>query len=47
MGYTYNPKKSIILKHHDCLTSWDNLDDMTRSYDYNVVTTSINLYTEE
>ena len=36
--------KNEILKNHDCMCAWDDLkDDLTRSYDCNVVDTSIKL----
>jgi len=38
LGYVYDPQgKNEVLLHHGCLTDWANLDEETRSYDYNVV----------
>lgn len=43
MGYTYNPENDCIQKHHKCICPWDELDEMTQSYDCNVVDTSIKM----
>lgn len=43
MGYTSGTEKCMIQKRHDCLTAWDKLDELTRSYDCNVVDTSLKL----
>ena len=41
MGYTYNPENDSVKKHHKCICPWDELDEMTQSYDCNVVDTTI------
>lgn len=43
MGYTYNPENDCVQKHHKCICPWNELDEMTRSYDYNVVDTTIKM----
>lgn len=43
MGYTYSPDHNCIQKHHRCICSWQELDEMTQSYDCNVVDTTIKL----
>lgn len=43
MGYTYNPENDCIQKHHKCICPWDELDEMTQSYDCNVVDTAIKM----
>lgn len=47
LGYSYGPKKDMISKEHDCLIDWDQLDDLARSYDYDVVDTSFRLTIEQ
>lgn len=41
MGYTYNPVNDCVQKHHKCICHWDDLDEVTKSYDCNVVDTTI------
>lgn len=41
MGYTYNPENDCVQKHHKCICPWNELDEMTQSYDCNVVDTTI------
>ena len=41
MGYTYNPENDCAQKHHKCICPWNELDEMTQSYDCNVVDTTI------
>ena len=43
MGYTYNPENDCVQKHHKCICSWNELDEMTQSYDCNVVDTTIKM----
>lgn len=43
MGYTYNPVNDYIQKHHRCISSWKELDEITQSYDCNVVDTTIKM----
>ena len=43
MGYIYDEVNDCVRKHHRCLRSWDELDEVTRSYDCNVVDTTIRL----
>lgn len=43
MGYTYNPENDCVQKHHKCICSWDDLDEITQSYDCNVVDTTIKM----
>lgn len=43
MGYTYAPKKHYVLLHHTGIDQWDKFDECTRSYDCNVVDTTIKL----
>lgn len=42
-GYTYAPQNDHVRKYHKCICSWDGLDEMTQSYDCNVVDTSIKM----
>lgn len=44
MGYTYNPENDCVQKHHKCICPWDELDEMTQSYDCNVVDTTIKMF---
>lgn len=41
MGYTYNPENDCVQKRHKCICPWNELDEMTQSYDCNVVDTTI------
>ena len=43
MGYTYNPENDCVQKHHKCICPWNELDEMTQSYDCNVVDTTIKM----
>lgn len=43
MGYTYNPINDCVQKHHKCICHWDDLDEVTQSYDCNVVDTTIKM----
>ena len=43
MGYTYNPINDCVQKHHKCICHWDDLDEVTQSYDCNVVDTTIKI----
>ena len=43
MGYTYNPENDCVQKYHKCICPWDELDEMTQSYDCNVVDTTIKI----
>lgn len=43
MGYTYNPVNDCVQKHHKCISHWDDLDEVTQSYDCNVVDTTIKM----
>lgn len=44
MGFVYGDSKNYVKKHHKCMCDFDKLDsDETRSYDCNVVDTTIKL----
>lgn len=43
MGYSYNSKNSHEKKYHRCMCHWDNLDEITKSYDCNVIDTTIKM----
>lgn len=44
MGYIYDPKGDCVKKHHECMCSWFDLnDEITQSYDCNVVDTTIKI----
>lgn len=43
MGYTYDPENDCVHKCHKCIRSWNELDEVTRSYDCNVVDTTIKM----
>ena len=47
MGYTYNPENDCVKKYHRCLCSWEKLDEETKSYDCNVVDTTIKMAYKE
>lgn len=47
MGYTDSNSNDYIQKFHKCITSWDQLEDKYKAYDYNVVDTTIKLKFEE
>ena len=42
-GYTYAPENDPVRKCHKCICAWDDLDEVTQSYDCNVVDTSIKI----
>ena len=43
MGYIFNEKNDCMKKQHPCVCEWDDLDEETRSYDYDVVDTTIRM----
>lgn len=43
LGYTHAPEKCMIRKHHNCLCTWENLDELTQSYDCDVVDTGLGM----
>lgn len=43
MGYTYDPVNDCVQKHHKCICHWDDLDEVTQSYNCNVVDTTIKM----
>ena len=43
MGYTYGPEADFVKKQHPCLRPWTELDEMTQSYDCNVVDATIKM----
>ena len=43
MGYTYAPQTDLARKQHCCICPWDDLDEMTQSYDCNVVDTTVKI----
>lgn len=43
MGFTYGPKKDMVKKQHPDMVPWDKLSEETRSYDCNVIDTTIRL----
>lgn len=43
MGYTYSQKNDYVQKCHQCICPWKDLDEMTQSYDCNVVDTTIRM----
>lgn len=43
MGYTYDATRDYVKKHHECICPWENLDEVTQSYDCNVVDTTIKM----
>lgn len=47
MGYTYDPENDSVQKHHKCICPWDDLDEMTQSYDCNVVDTTVKIAYEK
>ena len=46
LGYTYASTKDMICKKHDCLIPWEELDEKAKSYDCDVVDTSIRMTME-
>lgn len=47
MGYSYGEKDNYEQKHHHCICPLDELDEMTQSYDCNVVDTTIKMEYEK
>ena len=48
MGYTFGNNIDYVKKHHECMVDWRDLkDDNTRSYDCNVVDTTIRMAYEK
>ena len=48
MGYIYARKGDCVKKHHECICSWFDLaDEMTQSYDCNVVDTTIKMRVQQ
>ena len=48
MGFVYGDSKNYVKKHHKCMCDFDKLDsDETRSYDCNVVDTTIKMAYQE
>jgi hypothetical protein len=43
MGYTYNSENDCVKKYHKCICPWESLDETTKSYDCNVVDTTIKM----
>ena len=43
LGYTYAPEKCMISKYHNYLCPWEDLDELTQSYDCNVVDTGMGM----
>lgn len=43
MGYTFAPDNDCVMKHHKCMCPWKDLDEITQSYDCNVVDTTIKM----
>lgn len=43
MGYIYNSINDCVQKHHKCICYWDDLDEVTKSYDCNVVDVTIKM----
>ena len=43
MGYTYAEHKDYVHKHHPCICLWDALNEEKRSYDCDVVDTTIKI----
>lgn len=43
LGYTFATSNNNIQKHHKYLCPWDELDEVTQSYDCNVVDTTIRM----
>ena len=43
MGYTYNPENDFVKKYHKCMCPWKDLDELSQSYDCNVVDTTIKM----
>ena len=43
MGFTYNGETDYVKKHHKYMCAFEELDEITQSYDCNVVDTTIKL----
>ena len=43
MGYTYGHENDFVQKQHKCICPWEELDEMTQSYDCNVTDTTIKM----
>lgn len=43
MGYIYAPENDFVQKCHKCMDSWERLGEVIRSYDCNVVDTTIKM----
>ena len=43
MGYTYGHENDFVQKQHKCIYPWEELDEMTQSYDCNVTDTTIKM----
>ena len=43
MGYTYASETNLAKKHHCCICPWEKLDEVTQSYDCNVVDTTVKM----
>lgn len=43
MGYIYNSENDCVQKHHKYICPWDKLDEITQSYDCNVVDTTFKM----
>ena len=47
MGYTYNTENDYVKKYHKDMCAWNELDDKTKSFDCNVVDTTIKMVYKE
>lgn len=47
MGYTFSHENDCVQKHHKCIRHWGELDELTQSYDCNVVDTTIKIAYEK
>ncbi len=43
MGYIYDAENNCVRKHHKCICPWEGLDEKIKSYDCNVVDTTIKM----
>ena len=43
MGLTHGPKTDMTKKQHENMVGWNALEETTRSYDCNVIDTTIKL----
>ena len=46
-GFVYNQKKDFVKKFHNCLCPLNTLDELTQSYDCNVIDTTLRLEAEK